>query len=298
VGIDARTLPEDESALAKVLEDAVVVGRVTPEQKRAIVRALQSQGHTVAMTGDGVNDALALKDADLGVAMGSGAPATKAVARLVLLDGRFSSMPAVVAQGRRVMANMERVSTLFVSKTAYSVLISLVVVLWGLTYPFLPRHMTIVDALTIGIPAFVLAIPPNPRRYIPGFLRRVLARSVPAGLIIALCVLIGTAIAVPAHSPHEQGIATLVALGVPLAVLINVAKPFSTWKAALVAAMAGAMILAIAIGPVRDFFALVVPSMHELAVVLTVIALGWVAVFGVFALVKRVESRFGALIEG
>src|SRR5262249_10653034 len=106
--VDARELPDDQDALADVLERASVFGRVTPQQKRAIVGALQSRGHVVAMTGDGVNDALALKDADIGVAMGNGAPATRAVAQIVLLDGRFSTMPGVVGEGRRVIANIER----------------------------------------------------------------------------------------------------------------------------------------------------------------------------------------------
>ena len=115
--VDARELPEDPDALAAVLEDASVFGRVSPQQKRAIVGALQSGGHVVAMTGDGVNDALALKDADIGIAMGSGAPATRAVAQIVLLDGKFATMPGVVAEGRRVIANVERVANLFVTKT-------------------------------------------------------------------------------------------------------------------------------------------------------------------------------------
>ena len=157
-----------------MLEQSSVFGRVTPHQKRAIVGALQSRGHVVAMTGDGVNDALALKDADIGVAMGNGAPATRAVAQIVLLDGSFATLPGVVAEGRRVIANIERVANLFVTKTVYAMLLAIAVGFARWPYPFLPRHLTIVSTLTIGIPAFFLALAPNTRRYEPGFVQRVL----------------------------------------------------------------------------------------------------------------------------
>ena len=159
--VDARELPEDIDELAEVLEHHSVFGRVTPQQKRAMVKALQSRGHVVAMTGDGVNDALALKDADIGVAMGSGAAATRAVAQLVLLDSEFSTLPGVVAEGRRVIANIERVSNLFLTKTTYAALLAIVTVIVGWPYPFLPRQSTIVNGLTIGIPAFFLALAPE-----------------------------------------------------------------------------------------------------------------------------------------
>src|SRR5262249_7517554 len=118
--VDARDLPEDPAALGAALEDHSVFGRVTPHQKESMVRAVQARGHTVAMTGDGVNDVLALKLADIGVAMGTGAPATKAVAELVLLDDRFGTLPGVVAEGRRVTANIERVANLFITKTVWA----------------------------------------------------------------------------------------------------------------------------------------------------------------------------------
>lgn len=131
-----------------------MLGRVLPNQKKAIVQALHTQNHVVAMTGDGVNDALAIKEADLGIAMGNAAPATKAVAQVVLVDSKFSHLPDVVARGRQVMANMERVASLFLVKTVYSALISLGVVLTQIPYPYLPRHITYIGALTIGMPAF------------------------------------------------------------------------------------------------------------------------------------------------
>ena len=190
--MDARELPETPEDVARVLEDIDVVGRVLPAQKKLIVQALHTQGHTVAMTGDGVNDALALKEADLGIAMGNAAPATKAVAQVVLVDSLFSHLPDVVARGRQVMANMERVASLFLVKTTYSVVISLGVVLLGLNFPYLPRHMTYIGWFTIGTPAFLLALAPNTRRYIPGFLQRVIRVAVPAGVATGVSVLAST----------------------------------------------------------------------------------------------------------
>ena len=169
--------------------DNTVFGRVSPHQKKDMVAALQRRGHTVAMTGDGVNDVLALKEADLGIAMNSAAPATKAVARLVLLDGRFDRLPGVVAEGRRVIANIERVSKLFLSKTAYSIAIAVSFGLLNLQFPFLPRQLSFTDGLTIGIPSFFLALMANTRRYRPGFLRRSLSFAVPAGLIVTASLL-------------------------------------------------------------------------------------------------------------
>ena len=160
-----------------------MLGRVSPDQKRAAVRLLKERGRTVAMTGDGVNDAMAVKDADLGIAMGSGTAATKAVSRVVLLDDRFDRLPDVLASGRRVIANVERVSNIFLAKTTYGILLALVsaVLLWP--FPFLPRQLTLVSTLAIGIPSFFLALAPNKRIYTPGVLGRVLRYSVPTGLI-------------------------------------------------------------------------------------------------------------------
>jgi cation-transporting ATPase E len=257
--LDARTLPDDRDSLAETLEAASVLGRVSPHQKREIVGALQSRGHVVAMTGDGVNDALALKDADIGVAMGSGAPATRAVAQLVLLDGRFASMPGVVAEGRRVIANIERVANLFVTKTVYAMLLAIAVGAAGWEYPFLPRHMTVISSLTIGIPAFFLALAPNRRRYVPGFVRRVLWFAVPAGFIAATATFVAYWIAreVPGVTLDEaRTTATLTLLVVGLYILGILARPITPARALLIGAMVGLFVLALVIPWARDFYAL------------------------------------------
>jgi len=284
-GFDARELPDEQEALADMLEAHSVFGRVTPQQKRAIVGALQSRGHVVAMTGDGVNDALALKDADIGVAMGSGAAATRAVAQLVLLDGKFSSMPGVVAEGRRVIANIERSANLFVTKTVYATLIAIAVVIAGWRYPFLPRHLTIISTFTIGIPGFFLALAPNSRRYIPGFLMRVLRFTVPAGFVAAAAAFIAYGIARYGHDLsviESRTTATLVLCAVGLWVLVLQARPFNWWKTLLVASMAGSIALIIVIAWLRDFYALQLPPRQVVieasAVALVAIALlevGW-----------------------
>jgi cation-transporting ATPase E len=257
---DARELPEDVDALASVLEENSVFGRVTPQQKRGIVRAMQQRGHVVAMTGDGVNDALALKDADIGVAMGSGAPATRAVAQVVLLDGRFASMPRVVAEGRRVIANVERVANLFVTKTFYAMILAIAIGIARWPYPFLPRQLTVISSLTIGIPAFFLALAPNPRRYEPGFVRRVLLNAGPAGVVASVSTFVAYAIARHYDNSAASTAATITLLIVGLWVLNLLARPITPWRFVLFAAMVGAFVLIIAVPPLRDFFALDLPN--------------------------------------
>ncbi|WP_235500142.1 HAD-IC family P-type ATPase [Arthrobacter sp. Leaf69] len=263
-GYDARKLPADPRRLEEVVANNTVFGRVTPHQKRDMVAALQRRGHTVAMTGDGVNDVLALKEADLGIAMNSAAPATKAVARLVLLDGRFDRLPAVVAEGRRVIANIERVSKLFLSKSSYSIAIAVSFGLLSLQFPFLPRQLSFTDGLTIGIPSFFLALMANSSRYRPGFLRRSLLFSVPAGLIVAASLLslnlyaqtTGAAGAAP-ESLQSASVLTLSVLG--LWILAVVSRPLDVKKVAVVLAMCAMLLILITQPLVQDFFHLARP---------------------------------------
>ncbi len=188
--IDGSSLPTELSSLAEIMESNYIFGRVKPEQKRDMIRALQSKGHVVAMSGDGVNDALAIKQADLGIAMGSGSAASRAISRLVLLDGKFSSLASVVAEGRKVIANIELVARLFLTKTVWAMLLAIVFGLLAWRTAYLPRQITALDVFIIGIPSFALALLPNRTRYSPGFLRRTLSFAIPAGILIALSVVI------------------------------------------------------------------------------------------------------------
>lgn len=303
VTMDARELPTDVNELGRVLENVDVLGRVLPDQKKAIVEALHARDYTVAMTGDGVNDSLAIKEADLGIAMGNAAPATKAVAQVVLVDGKFSHLPDVVARGRQVMANMERVAGLFLVKTVYSALISLGVVLSQIPYPYLPRHITYVGALTIGVPAFVLALAPNTRKYIPGFLKRVVHFALPGGIATGLSVLLAAWIL-----PRIMGWdilgddADLAALRATSAVILflmgifvlaRVARPLNSWRGALVAVFAAAGVIGAFIPFVANFFALKIPTGRTLAA--TAIAL--VLSAAIFFVCLYVAPHIARLLE-
>ncbi|HMA46871.1 MAG TPA: HAD-IC family P-type ATPase [Frankiaceae bacterium] len=274
--VDARELPDEPQALAEVMDSRSAFGRVTPRQKQRMVRALQSRRHVVAMTGDGVNDVLALKDADIGVAMGNGSDATRAVAQLVLLDSRFAEMPHVVAEGRRVIGNIERVASLFLTKTVYATLLSLAVIVARLPFPFLPRHLTLIGTLTIGTPAFFLALLPNTRRAHPGFVRRVLRFAVPSGVVAAAAsfAAYGTALLDDVPRARAQTVAALVLFTVVLWVLVIVARPFTAFKAALVGTMGAGFALVLGVPGLRRFFALDLPPWPDLTVAAGVAAAG------------------------
>ena len=275
--VDARTLPEDTDELAEVLEHHSVFGGVTPHQKRAMVVALQHRGHVVAMTGDGVNDALALKDADIGVAMGNGSAATRAVAQLVLLDGRFAHLPDVVAEGRRVVANIERAANLFLVKNVYSLVLAVIVAFTGTAYPFAPIQLTLISAVTIGIPGFALALGPNSRRYFPGFLHRVLRFAIPVGIVTGVSAYAGyqATILLDHGSDVAQGrtTATLTVLIISLWTVVVLARPLNGWKLVLVAGLAGTVALIVAVPALAQgiFLLEVSPLRLEIAVVIGIV---------------------------
>ncbi|MET4924028.1 HAD-IC family P-type ATPase [Streptomyces sp. PSRA5] len=259
--VDARQLPGDREEMAQALDSASVFGRVSPQQKREMVGALQSHGHTVAMTGDGVNDVLALKDADIGVAMGSGSEATRAVAQIVLLNNSFATLPSVVAEGRRVIGNITRVATLFLTKTVYSVLLAILVVCTQVEYPFLPRHLTLISTLTIGVPAFFLALAPNKERARPNFVRRVMRYSIPSGVVAAATTFTTYLLARAHYSGSgsltaETSAATLTLFLVSMWVLVIIARPYTWWRVALVLAMGFLFLVVLVVPSLQSFFAL------------------------------------------
>ena len=261
-GVDARTLPADSEALADAMADSAVFGRVTPHQKRAMVDALQARGHTVAMTGDGVNDVLALKDADMGIAMGSGSSATRAVAQLVLLDDRFATLPRVMAEGRRVINNVERVANLFIAKATYAVLLTALVGLFGVPFPFLPKQLTLIGTISVGVPGFFLALAPDASLVRPGFLPRVLRYAAPVGAVAAAATFTAYEVVRRSEAPLAEArtAATLTLLAISLVILLGISRPLRPWKVGLAAAMGGWYALTMAWDFPRDYFELGVPD--------------------------------------
>ncbi|MFJ1840970.1 MULTISPECIES: HAD-IC family P-type ATPase [unclassified Streptomyces] len=292
--LDARRLPTDPDDMATAMEENAVFGRVTPQQKRDMVGALQSRGHTVAMTGDGVNDVLALKDADIGVAMGSGSEATRAVAQIVLLDNSFATLPSVVAEGRRVIGNITRVATLFLTKTVYSVLLAVLVVCFQVDYPFLPRHLTLLSTLTIGIPAFFLALAPNKERAHPHFVRRVMRYAIPSGTIAAVATFVTYLIARSHYSgagalDAETSAATLTLFLVSMWVLAIIARPYTWWRICLVVAMGLAFLIVLVVPWLQNFFAL---KLVGAVMPWTAVAIAVVAAVGLEFAWRLVSRRF------
>ncbi|OBB72987.1 magnesium-transporting ATPase [Mycobacterium sp. 852014-52144_SCH5372336] len=284
--MDARNLPEATDELADALESHTTFGRVRPDQKRAMVHALQSRGHTVAMTGDGVNDVLALKDADIGVAMGSGSSASRAVAQIVLLDNKFATLPYVVGEGRRVIGNIERVSNLFLTKTVYSVLLATFVGLAGLAskffgtdpllFPFQPIHVTIAAWFTIGIPAFILSLAPNKERAHPGFVRRVMTAALPSGLVIGVATFTSYLAAyqgreATAVEQTQASTAALITLLVgAIWVLAVVARPYEWWRVALVALSGLAYVVIFSIPLAQELFMLDISNVKTTSIALAI----------------------------
>jgi cation-transporting ATPase E len=282
--VDARGLPDDEPSLAAALERSSVFGRVTPQQKRAMVGALRSRGHVVAMTGDGVNDALALKDADIGIAMGSGSDATRAVAQIVLLASNFDALPDVVAEGRRVLGNIERTSGLYLTKTTYAMLISLAVGVAGFAFPFLPRHLTLIGGVTIGIPSFFLALARNAERFRRGFVERVARFAIPAGALAAIATFLAYSIVrgqPGVNLVEARTSAVMVLTWIGLLVLSIIAAPLNRARLALIWSMAALFLLVVLLPPTQTFFALKPPD-----------DLVWLAGLGVAAIVWSFARLF------
>ena len=236
--VDARTLETDED-IAEAVERYTVFGRVTPDQKRRFVRALKAAGHTVAMTGDGVNDVLALKEADCSVAMASGSDAACQVSHIVLLESNFAAMPSVVAEGRRVINNIERSASLFLVKNIFSFILAVITLVFTLPYPVTSAQMSLVSALTIGIPGFILAMEPNSARIKGKFLPNVVGRALPGGLTNLFLVLGAILFCLVFELPEDMmgTICTVILCVVGLMVVHRTCKPYDLLRRAMMVAL-------------------------------------------------------------
>jgi cation-transporting P-type ATPase E len=274
--LDLRDVDLDADGADELVARTTVFGRVLPHQKRRLVELLQAAGHTVAMTGDGVNDIPALKRADIGIAMDTATPATRAVGQLVLLDGRFDRLPSVVAEGRRVITNMERVSALFVTKTVYAALFAFTIGVWGAAFPFLPRHMSLVSEVTIGIPAFMLSFRSADRPYRPGYIGRVLRFAVPAGAVTATVTL--GAYWIMRSPPFDVELdeartgSTIVLIVLALWILALLMKPIDRFDAAVLGGMIVLVLLATLTPLGQAFYDLHWPDAEVLVVLAVYVA--------------------------
>lgn len=236
--IDATTL-KSENDIINAVEKYDIFGRVTPEQKKDLVIALQNHGHTVAMTGDGVNDVLALKEADCSVAMASGSDATKNVSQIVLLNSDFSSMPHIVEEGRRTINNIERSSSLFLVKTVYASILAFIFIFLEVPYPFIPIQLTLASISTIGIPSFMLSFEPNKERVKGKFLPNVLKKSTPASLTIVINILLITIISVLLDIPYSKTstISVFMTGFITFVLLYKICKPLNNFRKILIITM-------------------------------------------------------------
>ena len=227
--VDATQLPEDDADLREVVEDYTVYGRVTPEQKQRIIKAYQANGRVVGMVGDGVNDVLALKDADCGIAMAAGSDAAKQVAHIVLLDSDFACMKDIVREGRMIISNIERVSALYLTKTIYSVLLCVIFIIIGRSYPFIPIHLSLISATAIGLPSFILALEQTETVTQDGFLKIVLRVAVPGAVVMVIDMLLNQLLGIffGFSSDILSTYNLLVAGCISMMVLIKVSSPLN-----------------------------------------------------------------------
>lgn len=275
VGIDVKgvfdaRLINEETDLNLIVEENNIFGRVKPEQKKMIISALKSNGHVVAMTGDGVNDVLALKESDCGIAMNEGSDAARNVAELVLLDSNFDSMPEVVKEGRRTINNVERSATLFLSKTIYASLLALLFLFINYTYPFIPIQLTLINSLTIGIPAFILALEPNKSRVKGKFFINVISKAIPSGITTVVNILLLVFFASLINVPNEQTstIAVIITAYTAILLIYRISKPLNLLRKLLLVLLSGIFLLAILTPLGRKIFSLVWLTPNALLILL------------------------------
>ena len=244
--IDASTLVSEKD-FHEAVKKYTVFGRVTPDQKRRLVRAFQANGYTVAMTGDGVNDVLALKDADCGIAMASGSQAASQVSQIVLLDSQFSSMPGIVAEGRRVINNIQRAASLFLVKNIFSFVMTLLLMFIHMPFPIQPIQLSLISSLTIGLPSFFLALEPNYSRVSGKFMVNVIRRAMPGGLTNIILVLLSGFFVSLFKLPESDlnTISVWIIATVGFVTLFYVSKPFSKLRIIIFVVALAAMLIAV-----------------------------------------------------
>ena len=267
--IDASLISKDMD-VNKIVEENTIFGRVKPEQKKLFISALKRNGHVVAMTGDGVNDVLALKEADCGVAMNSGADAARNISEIVLLDSNFDSMPKIVMEGRRTINNVERSATLFLSKTIYASLLALLFLFINYSYPFIPIQMTLINSLTIGIPAFILALEPNKSRIKGKFLVNVISKAIPSGITTVVNILLLVLLASLLKLPTEQTstCAVIITAYTALLLIYRISKPLNFLRTSLLVLLTSIFVLAFIIPAGREIFSLEILSLNSLLVLI------------------------------
>lgn len=266
---DARDMDKNTD-LTDVVNNNMIFGRVKPEQKKELISALRKDGHVVAMTGDGVNDVLALKEADCAVAMSTGSDAARNVSELVLLDSNFDSMPKVVKEGRRTINNVERSATLFLSKTIYASFLAVLFLFINYTYPFIPIQMTLINALTIGIPAFILALEPNHARVKGKFLINVVSKAIPSGLTTVINILLLVLIASIFKLPNNETstVAVIITAYTAILLIYRISKPLNLLRKTLLISLTILFILAIIIPITRNLYSLTLLDARSLIVLL------------------------------
>lgn len=257
--IDCTTL-KDEKEVQEATKNYKIFGRVTPIQKKQIIEALKKQGHTVAMTGDGVNDIIALKEADCSIAMASGSDAARNVSQLILLDSDFASMPKIVAEGRRTINNLERSAALFLTKTIYSTILAILFVFMNKPYPFMPIQLSLIALVCIGIPSFILALEPNKQRIKGTFLGNVLSKSIPTALTVILNILLVLLVNSKQNLPSEiySTICVILTVLTGFLLLIKISIPFNIVRGILLPTLI--LIFTGCCTIFTDWFAVVLPA--------------------------------------
>lgn len=263
-----------------------VFGRVTPKQKQLLVKALKQHGNTVAMTGDGVNDVLAMRESDCGIAMASGSAAAKGIAKIVLLNSDFSPMPNIVAEGRRVVNNLGRVSSLYLVKTIFSLVLSIFFIITGGLYPLLPLHLTLIGSLSVGTPSFFLALEKNTSRIKDGFAKRIITNALPGGLVISACIIALYFMNASGFISTDSYILLSVwcAGFISIGVLLDISRPVNLFRGTITALMAIGFVLGLII--FGDFMSLAVPGEKDF-IIFAVMAAVSAAVFAICSFLRK-----------